>query len=111
MLDGDIKMIITADYILTSITLIWLTAACITDLKKREVANWLSFSLIAIALGMRAIASISVGNGNYFLYDAVRITNYQNLITKLAEDIAKNFENNGIWCLDIRNPEAVIESI
>jgi len=37
---------------------VWLVAASITDLKKREVSDWLSFSLIAIAICIRALQSI-----------------------------------------------------
>lgn len=44
--------------ILLIIAVVWLIAATITDIKKREVANWLSFSLITIALITRAAESI-----------------------------------------------------
>src|SRR3989338_6269271 len=47
--------------ILIVITLIYLAAACYTDLKTREVPDWLSYSLIFAALGTRSIASISLG--------------------------------------------------
>ena len=40
------------------IAAIWLAAASFTDIKKREVADWLSFSLVAIALSFRASESI-----------------------------------------------------
>lgn len=43
---------------LVPIVIIWLFAASLTDLKKREVADWLSFSLIAIAIAVRASESI-----------------------------------------------------
>lgn len=61
-------MIVTADYILVFIALIWIAAACVTDVKKREVANWLSFSLIAVALAIRALAAILAQKPSYFLY-------------------------------------------
>ncbi len=32
---------------------IWIAFASVQDLKHREVANWLSFSLIAFAIGFR----------------------------------------------------------
>ncbi len=35
------------------LALVWIVFASIQDLKKREVANWLSFSLIIFALGFR----------------------------------------------------------
>ncbi|MFC1685811.1 prepilin peptidase [Nanoarchaeota archaeon] len=44
--------------ILLVIAAIWLIAASFTDLKNREVANWLSFSLLTIALIVRASESI-----------------------------------------------------
>ena len=44
--------------ILAAVTLIWLLAATITDIKKREVADWLSFSLIAIAIFTALFTSI-----------------------------------------------------
>ncbi len=56
------------DYILVFIALLWIAAACITDIKKREVANWLSFSLIAIALAIRAFAAILIQKPSFFLY-------------------------------------------
>jgi Flp pilus assembly protein protease CpaA len=40
------------------ITALWLAAASFTDLKKSEVSDWLSFSLIAIALSIRTTESI-----------------------------------------------------
>ena len=61
-------MVVIADYILVFIALLWIAAACITDIKKREVANWLSFSLIAIALAIRAFAAILIQKPSFFLY-------------------------------------------
>lgn len=48
--------------LLLIITAIWLLAASLTDLKKREVADWLSLSLITIAISIRASESIISGN-------------------------------------------------
>lgn len=48
--------------ILLIIAAIWLIAASFTDLKNREVANWLSFSLLAIALAIRTAESIIAWN-------------------------------------------------
>jgi len=53
------------------IAIIWLAAASFTDLKKREVANWLSFSLIAIALAVRASESIIAGNAQPILTSVI----------------------------------------
>ena len=44
------------------IAAIWLVAASWTDLRTREVADWLSFSLIAIAVAYRASESIIAWN-------------------------------------------------
>jgi len=47
-------------YFLFLLTLVWIIFAVFQDLKKREVANWLNFSLIGFALAYRAFyASLS----------------------------------------------------
>lgn len=46
--------------------LIWIIFATIQDLKKREVANWLNFSLIIFALGIRFFYSLFSENFNFF---------------------------------------------
>ena len=38
---------------LSVLAVVWITFAVVQDLKKREIANWLSFSLIIFALGFR----------------------------------------------------------
>jgi Flp pilus assembly protein protease CpaA len=48
--------------VLIAITLIWLIAATITDIKKREVSDWLSFSLVSIALLSALLLSIIKNN-------------------------------------------------
>ncbi len=48
--------------LLIVIAALWLAAASFTDLKKREVADWLSFSLMAIALSFRASESVISGS-------------------------------------------------
>jgi Flp pilus assembly protein protease CpaA len=52
------------------LALCWLIFASIQDLKKREVANWLSFSLIIFALGFRFFYSLFNNNFN-FLYQGL----------------------------------------
>lgn len=59
--------ILISDYFLFIAAILWLIVASLSDLKKREVANWLSFSLIAVALGVRAITSIITLEYSYFL--------------------------------------------
>ncbi len=50
------------------ITLVWLLFASISDLRTREVPNWLNFSMIAIGLGGRLIYSIISSNYSIFIY-------------------------------------------
>jgi len=57
-----------ADFLLVIITIVWLIAASVQDIRKREVANWLCFSLLSIALAVRAIAAIIFSSPFYFLY-------------------------------------------
>jgi Flp pilus assembly protein protease CpaA len=45
--------------------LIWITFASIQDLRKREVANWLNFSLIIFVLGFRFFWSLFSGDWNF----------------------------------------------
>ena len=63
--------IFITDIILVVIAIIWLIAASITDIKKREVADWLSFSLLAIALAINALKSVLTLNASYFLYSVL----------------------------------------
>ncbi len=62
------EVIFLSDVLIAAIALIWVFVATIQDIKKREVANWLSFSLIIIALSLRAIASIISGDAGYFFW-------------------------------------------
>lgn len=50
---------------------IWLVFASIQDLRKREVANWLNFSLIGFALAYRAFYSAFTLNYMFFLYGVI----------------------------------------
>jgi len=54
-------------YFLFALAFLWTLFASIQDLKQREVANWLNFSLIAFALAYRAFYSISTKNPKFFL--------------------------------------------
>ncbi len=51
---------------LLALGFVYLVFASIQDLRKREVANWLSFSLIIFALGYRFFYSLFLGNFNFF---------------------------------------------
>ena len=55
------------EYFLLTIALIYLIAATLTDIKKREVPNWLNFSLIIFALSARLLYSITQWNPSYIL--------------------------------------------
>ena len=48
--------------------LVWLIIASYEDIKKREVANWLSFSLIIFALGYRGIYAVINNEIMFFIY-------------------------------------------
>jgi Flp pilus assembly protein protease CpaA len=53
---------------LVCLGIIWMFFATIQDFKKREVANWLSFSLILFAIGARFFYSLFSGQGFAFFY-------------------------------------------
>jgi Flp pilus assembly protein protease CpaA len=49
------------------LALIWIIFAVIQDIKTKEIANWLNFSLLVFALGFRFFYSLfSAGNFNFF---------------------------------------------
>ncbi|MFH1311180.1 MAG: prepilin peptidase [Nanoarchaeota archaeon] len=48
------------------LALIWIIFATIQDLRKREIANWLNFSLIIFALGFRFFYSLFSENFGFF---------------------------------------------
>jgi len=60
---------------LFSLALIWIIFATLQDIKSREVANWLNFSLIVFALGFRLIYSLfsfeSGGGFNFFYHGLI----------------------------------------
>lgn len=53
--------------IISSIVLIALIIASITDIKTREVPDWLNFSLVALGLGVRLIWSLATDNYSFIL--------------------------------------------
>lgn len=61
------------DYILISIALIWLIFASISDIKNREVPDWLNFSLIAIVLAIKIIQTILVKDIFILLYALIAL--------------------------------------
>ena len=58
---------------LVILAFIWIIFATIEDLKKREIANWLSFSLIIFALGFRFFYSLfsATAQGFSFFYQGL----------------------------------------
>jgi len=62
---------IFADAFILTIALIWIIFASASDIKKREIPNFLSFSLIAVALSIRAVQAILTSQVNYFLYGVI----------------------------------------
>ncbi len=56
---------------LISLALIWIVFAVIQDLRKREIANWLNFSLIIFAIGFRFFYCLFEGVGFQFLYQGL----------------------------------------
>jgi len=53
------------------LALIWIVFATIQDLRKREIANWLNFSLIVFALGFRFFYSLFSEQGFSFFYNGL----------------------------------------
>jgi len=55
-------------YFLFAVAFVWIIFATIQDLRKREVANWLNFSLVGVALAYRAFYSSFRGDWDFFLF-------------------------------------------
>ena len=53
---------LTENLFLIVLAFIWIIVAIVQDFRKREIANWLNFSLIAIVLAYRAFVSIAILN-------------------------------------------------
>jgi Flp pilus assembly protein protease CpaA len=51
--------------------LVWIVFATVQDLKHREIANWLNFSLAIFALGFRFFYSLFSGNDFSFFYQGL----------------------------------------
>jgi Flp pilus assembly protein protease CpaA len=56
---------------LLTIGLIWIIFATVQDIKEKEVANWLNFSLIVFALGFRFFFSLFSQQGFAFFYQGL----------------------------------------
>lgn len=68
-----IEILKGADLLLFFIALLAIIFAVVTDIKKREVPNWLNFSLLATALTIRAIVALLTSQASYFLYALIAI--------------------------------------
>ncbi len=55
-------------YFLFGLAFLWIVFATVQDIKKREVADWLNFSLIAFALAYRAFYSAYSSDWMFFAY-------------------------------------------
>ena len=58
-------------YFLVIVGFIWILFATVTDIKTREVPNWLNYSLVVIGLGTRAIYSFITKDFDYILYGLI----------------------------------------
>lgn len=64
-------MMILADLFLSVIGVMTLLIASITDIRTKEVPDWLSFAAIAAALGIRLTHAIAYADYYYFIYGIV----------------------------------------
>jgi Flp pilus assembly protein protease CpaA len=56
---------------LWALALVYIIFAVIQDIKTKEIANWISFSLIIFALGFRLFYSLFQGDGFVFFYNGL----------------------------------------
>ena len=47
--------------------LLWIIFAVVQDIRKREIANWLNYSLVIFALGFRFFWGLFLGDWNFLL--------------------------------------------
>ena len=57
--------------VILTLTLIALAVASLTDIKTREVPDWLNYSLISIGLGLRLLYSVATFDFSFFLAGAL----------------------------------------
>ena len=58
-------------YVLFGLALVWILFAVVQDIRTREIANWLNFSLIIFALGFRFFYSLFEMNDFQFFYHGI----------------------------------------
>lgn len=61
------------DVLLVAVGLLGLSIASITDLRTREIPDWLSFSLIATGISFRLMQAVSTGSWNNFEYTIIAV--------------------------------------
>jgi Flp pilus assembly protein protease CpaA len=54
------------------LALVYIVFAVVQDAKTKEIANWITFSLIIFALGFRFFYSLFQGDGFVFFYNGDR---------------------------------------
>ncbi|HLD37791.1 MAG TPA: A24 family peptidase [Candidatus Nanoarchaeia archaeon] len=73
----------TAEIFLFALAFIWLAVASLQDIKKREVANWLSFSLILFALAFRGFYALFNADFWFFLNGVIGLAIFYAIATAL----------------------------
>jgi len=58
-------------YFLFALAFFWIVFACVTDLKKEEVPDWLSYSFIIFALAYRAFYAILYNEPRFFFFGVI----------------------------------------
>jgi len=59
------------NYFLIALAFVWIIAAVAQDFRKREIANWWNFSLIAVALAYRFFLAVYLWNFFYLVYGLI----------------------------------------
>jgi len=60
-------------YFLFGLAFIWIVFAVVQDLRTREIANWLNFSLIAFVLAYRAFYAVFSEDVMFFVYGVIGV--------------------------------------
>jgi Flp pilus assembly protein protease CpaA len=59
------------DYIIFTVTFMGLLIGSITDIKSREVPDWISYGMVFSGLGLRLLHSLVTGEWMYFVYGLI----------------------------------------
>ena len=63
-------------YFLFGLGLVWIVFATIQDLRKREVANWLNFSLISFGISFKLFYSLWTGNWDIVFFGVLGLVSF-----------------------------------